>query len=45
MRFEVGLSTGVAYRHPIEEVLPLVRDHGFRAVEISTAPAGRSCLR
>jgi sugar phosphate isomerase/epimerase len=38
MRYEVGLSTGVAYRHPIEEVLPLVRDHGFRAVEISTAP-------
>jgi sugar phosphate isomerase/epimerase len=38
MRYEVGLSTGIAYRHPIEEVLPLVRDHGFRAVEVSTAP-------
>lgn len=39
MRFEVGLSTGVGYRHPIEQVLPLVQRHGFRAIEISTAPA------
>jgi len=39
VRFEVGISTGLAYRHPIEDVLPLLRDHGFRAVEISTAPA------
>jgi sugar phosphate isomerase/epimerase len=39
VRLEVGLSTGVAYRHPIEQVLPLVRDHGFRTLEISTAPA------
>ena len=38
MRWEVGLSTGIAYRHPIEEVLPHVRRHGFEAVEISTAP-------
>jgi sugar phosphate isomerase/epimerase len=39
MNFEIGLSTGIAYRHPIEQVLPLLRDHGFRAIEISTAPA------
>jgi sugar phosphate isomerase/epimerase len=39
VRGEVGLSTGVAYRHPIEEVLPAVRKAGFEAIEISTAPA------
>lgn len=38
MRWEVGLSTGIAYRHPIEEVLPRVRSHGFEAIEVSTAP-------
>lgn len=38
MKWEVGLSTGVAYRHPVEDVLPLVRRHGFRAIEVSTAP-------
>lgn len=39
MRWEVGLSTGIAYRHPIEEVLPLIQAHGFRAIEVSTAPS------
>lgn len=38
MRWEIGLSTGIAYRHPIEEVLPLVHGLGFRAIEVSTAP-------
>lgn len=38
MRWEVGLSTGIAYRHPVEDVLPLIRSHGFQAVEVSTAP-------
>lgn len=37
MRWEVGVSTGVAYRHPIEDVLPRIRRRGFRAVEVSTA--------
>jgi sugar phosphate isomerase/epimerase len=39
MKWEVGLSTGIAYRHPIEDVLPLVHGHGFRAIEVSTAPS------
>jgi sugar phosphate isomerase/epimerase len=39
MKWEVGLSTGIAYRHPIEDVLPLVHGHGFKAIEISTAPS------
>lgn len=39
MKWEVGLSTGIAYRHAIEDVLPLVRAHGFRAIEVSTAPS------
>lgn len=38
MKWEVGLSTGIAYRHPIEEVLDPIARAGFRAVEISTAP-------
>jgi sugar phosphate isomerase/epimerase len=38
VRWEVGLSTGIAYRHPIEDVLPRVRGHGFTAIEVSTAP-------
>jgi sugar phosphate isomerase/epimerase len=38
VKWEVGVSTGVAYRHPIEDVLPRVRDAGFDAIEISTAP-------
>jgi sugar phosphate isomerase/epimerase len=38
MSWPVGLSTGIAYRHPIEEVLPVLADAGFRMVEVSTAP-------
>lgn len=39
MKWEIGVSTGVAYRHPIEDVLPLIRRRGFRAIEVSTAQA------
>ena len=39
MRWEVGLSTGVGYRHPIEDVLPRISRRGFRAIEVSTAQA------
>ena len=38
MRWEIGLSTGVAYRHPIAEALNPVAHAGFRALEVSTAP-------
>jgi len=38
MKWEVGLSTGIAYAHPIEEVLPYIADCGFRTIEVSTAP-------
>jgi sugar phosphate isomerase/epimerase len=38
MKWEIGLSTGIAYAHPIEDVLPYIADCGFRAVEVSTAP-------
>lgn len=38
MRWEIGLSTGIAYRHPIEDVLAPLRARGFEAVEVSTAP-------
>jgi sugar phosphate isomerase/epimerase len=37
VRWEIGVSTGIGYRHPIEQVLPLVRLHGFSAIEVSTA--------
>jgi sugar phosphate isomerase/epimerase len=37
VKWEVGVSTGIGYRHPIEQVLPLVRLHGFTAIEVSTA--------
>ena len=39
MKWDIGVSTGIAYRHPIEGVLPLVRRQGFTAIEVSTAPA------
>jgi sugar phosphate isomerase/epimerase len=39
MNWPCGLSTGIAYRHPIEEVLPVVAGAGFRIVEVSTAPS------
>jgi sugar phosphate isomerase/epimerase len=38
MRWETGLSTGIAYRHPIRQVLEPIARAGFREVEISTAP-------
>jgi sugar phosphate isomerase/epimerase len=38
MKWEIGLSTGIAYRHPIGEVLNPIAHAGFRALEISTAP-------
>lgn len=38
MSWPCGLSTGIAYRHPIEEVLPVLAEAGFRMVEVSTAP-------
>jgi protein FrlC len=38
MRWEIGLSTGIAYAHPIADVLPFIADSGFRTVEIATAP-------
>jgi sugar phosphate isomerase/epimerase len=38
LRWEVGLSTGIGYRHPIDDVLPSVSRAGFRAIEVSTAP-------
>jgi sugar phosphate isomerase/epimerase len=38
MRWEIGLSTGIAYAHPIQDVLPYIADSGFRAIEVSTAP-------
>jgi sugar phosphate isomerase/epimerase len=38
LKWEIGLSTGIAYRRPIEEVLPHLRRAGLRAIEVSTAP-------
>lgn len=38
MKWEIGLSTGIAYRHPIGQVLEPLAHSGFRALEISTAP-------
>jgi sugar phosphate isomerase/epimerase len=34
----LGISTGIAYRHPIEATLEPIRDAGFTVIEISTAP-------
>jgi sugar phosphate isomerase/epimerase len=38
MKWEIGLSTGIAYRHPIADVLEPLAHAGFHALEISTAP-------
>jgi sugar phosphate isomerase/epimerase len=38
MNWEIGLSTGIAYRHPIDEVLEPIAREGFHRLEISTAP-------
>jgi len=37
MHEKFGLSTGIAYRHPIETVLQPIHDAGFRIIEIATA--------
>jgi sugar phosphate isomerase/epimerase len=38
MKWEIGLSTGIAYRHPIGQALDAIAHAGFRNLEISTAP-------
>ncbi|MEO8362689.1 MAG: sugar phosphate isomerase/epimerase family protein [Vicinamibacteria bacterium] len=38
MKWDIGLSTGIAYDHPIREILPYIADSGFRNLEISTSP-------
>ena len=37
MSWEIGLSTGIGYREPIEEVLPAIAASGFRTIEVATA--------
>ena len=39
MNWACGLATGIAYRHPIEDVLPVIAEAGFRMLEVSTAPS------
>ena len=34
----VGISTGIAYRHPIDDALEPIRAAGFTEIEVSTAP-------
>jgi sugar phosphate isomerase/epimerase len=34
----VGISTGIAYRHPIDDVLEPIRASGLELLEVSTAP-------
>jgi sugar phosphate isomerase/epimerase len=38
LKWEIGISTGIAYRHPIVAVLEPLVAAGLRALEISTAP-------
>jgi sugar phosphate isomerase/epimerase len=38
MKWEIGLSSGIAWTHPIGDVLPHIADCGFRTIEVSTAP-------
>jgi sugar phosphate isomerase/epimerase len=38
MNWELGISTGIAYRSPIGDVLESIREAGFCSVELSTAP-------
>jgi sugar phosphate isomerase/epimerase len=35
--WEIGLSTGIGYREPVESVLPALADAGFRTLELATA--------
>lgn len=37
MSWEIGISTGIAYQAPIEDVLPSVAGNGFRTIEVATA--------
>lgn len=39
MTWNVGISTGIGYRHPIGEVLEPIARAGFTAIEVSTAPS------
>ena len=41
MKWEIGLSTGIGYREPVEEVLPVLAA-GFRVLELATARAPTS---
>lgn len=38
MRWEMGLSTGIGYHHPIQVVLEPIRRTRFRTIEVATAP-------
>lgn len=38
MRWEIGISTGLAYEWPLRDLLPYLKGSGFRTLEISTAP-------
>jgi sugar phosphate isomerase/epimerase len=35
--WEIGVSTGIGYREPIEQVLPAIAANGFRTIEVATA--------
>jgi sugar phosphate isomerase/epimerase len=37
VNWEIGVSTGIGYREPIEEVLPAIAASGFRIIEVATA--------
>lgn len=38
MKWEIGLSTGIAYRHPILGTLAPIAAGGFKSIEVSTSP-------
>ena len=38
MKWEIGISTGIAYESPLRDLLPYLKESGFRALEICTAP-------
>lgn len=39
MRWDIGLSTGIAYTRPILETLEPIAAAGFRTIEVTSAPA------
>jgi sugar phosphate isomerase/epimerase len=39
LSWDIGLGTGIAYRHPITEALRPIAESGVRLIEISTAPS------